>query len=127
MRRWNATEKAREHKDRWRAKDPKRAWAVYATGGAKARAALRGIPFTLTSEYVLSITPDSCPVFGTPFSFIGNKVVSANSASLDRIDPDKGYVQGNVAVISAKANAIKNAYDAADIRRVADWLEGVVA
>lgn len=120
---WNASEKAKTAKDRWRERDPKRAWAVYATGGAKSRAQLRGLPFDLTSAHVLSITPDTCPVFGTPFSFIGNKVVSANSASLDRIDPAKGYVQGNVAVISAKANAIKNAYDAVDIRKVADWLE----
>lgn len=124
-RKWNASAKAAESKARWKEKDPKRAWAVCATGGAKSRALLRGIQFELTSQYVLSITPDVCPVFGTPFVFTGNKVMVPESASIDRIDPSRGYVPGNVVVISVKANAIKNAYTSADIRRVADWLEGL--
>jgi hypothetical protein len=31
-----------------------------------------------------------------------------DSPSLDRIDPSKGYVKGNVRVISARANLLKN-------------------
>jgi ribosomal protein L9 len=45
------------------------------------------------------------------------------SASLDRLNPSLGYIEGNVVVISMKANAIKNAYGAQDIARVAEWLE----
>lgn len=123
-RKWNNSGKAAESKARWKAKDPKRAWAVYATGGAKVRAQLAGIPFTITSQYLLSITPDECPVFGTKFEFIGNKTMRPESASVDRLDPSRGYVPGNVVVISVKANAIKNAYTSSDIRRVADWLVG---
>lgn len=122
---WNASEKAQTAKERWRQKDPKKAWAVYATGGAKARASARKLPFDLTSAYVLEITPDTCPIYGTPFSFVGNKTVAPESATLDRLDPVKGYVQSNVAVISMKANAIKNAYGSEDIQKVADWLRGV--
>lgn len=120
---WNASEKAKTAKQRWKDKDPKRAWAVYATGTAKARAKLAGIPFNLTSEYINSITPDCCPVFDTPFTFIGNKKPTPESATLDRLKPENGYTVGNVVVVSMKANTIKNAYTSQDIRIVADWLQ----
>lgn len=38
----------------------------------------------------------------------GAKVLHDGSPTLDRIVPEKGYVKGNVAVISHKANRIKN-------------------
>lgn len=119
---WNSSEKAKTAKIRWKNKNPKRAWAVYATGGAKMRAALKRLDFDLTSDYVESITPDRCPIFDEPFLFVGNKVMQPFSASLDRLDPTKGYVQGNVVVISMKANSIKNAYGSAEIGAVATWL-----
>lgn len=121
--RWNSSVKARHAKQRWKEKNPKRAWAVYATGAAKLRAALKGIDFDLTSDYVESITPDACPVFKEPFMFIGNKEMKPFSASLDRLDPEKGYIQGNVVVISIKANGIKSAYGSKDIMAVAQWLQ----
>ncbi len=34
--------------------------------------------------------------------------MSSSSPSLDRIIPEKGYVKGNVIVVSNKANVIKN-------------------
>lgn len=121
-RNWNASDKARQAKARWKDRDPKRAWAVYAVGAAKIRARLKGIPFDITSEYIREITPDHCPVFGTPFAFTGNGSMLPHSASLDRLDPSNGYVQGNVAVISVKANSIKSAYSSCDIQKVANWL-----
>lgn len=123
--RWNNSEKAKASKQRWKERDPKRAWAVYARGGAKTRSDKFSVPFDLPDGYILSITPDSCPVFGTPFTFIGNVGIQDDSATLDRLTPSKGYVVGNVAVVSMKANRIKNAYGSADIRSVADWLEGL--
>lgn len=119
---WNASQKAREAKQRWKEKDPKKAWAVYATGGAKTRSYVKNVPFDLTSEYVYSITPDRCPIFGTEFAFTGNKKMQPESASLDRLDPKKGYIIGNVVVISMKANTMKNAYRSDDLQAVADWL-----
>lgn len=121
--RWNDSGKAREAKHKWRENNPKRAWAVYVTGGAKTRAALKQVPFDLTSDYVESITTDVCPVFGTPFTFIGNKKIGTDSASLDRLNPAAGYVIGNVVVVSVKANMIKSAYGSADIAKVAEWLK----
>ena len=120
---WNASEKARQAKQKWKEKDPKRAWSVYATGGAKTRSYVKKVPFDLTSEYVQSITPDFCPIFETKFVFTGNKKMCPESASLDRLDPEKGYIMGNVVVISMKANTIKNAYNSNDLYAVANWLQ----
>lgn len=111
------------HKARWKAANPKRSWAISSVGSAKARAARKGLEFSLTYRGVLGITPDICPVFYTPFRFTGNKKMGSESASLDRLDPSVGYVMSNVVVISLKANMIKNAYRAQDIARVAEWLK----
>lgn len=54
---------------------------------------------------------------------MGNKVQGPESPSLDRIVPEKGYVEGNVVIISLKANQIKSAYGLKDIKRVAEWME----
>ena len=50
---------------------------------------------------------------------------SVNSAHLDRFDPHKGYVKGNVAWISGRANRIK--YDASleELKQIVNWMERV--
>ena len=102
---------------------PKLTWAINAANRAKQRSRDKGLPFNLTSKYVLALISTHCPVFGTEFVFSGLGVTCPASPSLDRLDSSKGYVRGNVVVISSKANAIKNAYGSKDIAAVADWLE----
>lgn len=109
-------ERARAHRN------PKRYWAKHSVKNAAARAAKVGVPFDLTTEYLLSIITDTCPVFGTPFIFVGNGKVSMDSASLDRKVPAKGYVQGNVVVISQMANTIKSNATSKEVARVAQWM-----
>lgn len=120
---WNASLKAQIAKQRWKDKDPRRAWAVYATGAAKSRALRSNIPFDLDSAYVLNITPTHCPVLGVEFTFIGNKVLGPHSASLDKINPALGYIKGNVAVISMRANAIKSSANSSEVAAVAAWMK----
>jgi len=122
-RRWNASDKGLEARRLWRHSNPKKTWIVAAVGRAKSRAKEKGMPFDLTTRYLISILTTHCPVFGTEFVFVGGVVATPQSPSLDRLDPGKGYTKGNVVVISVKANTIKSAYTAEDIAKVADWLK----
>lgn len=63
---------------------------------AKTRATAKGREFNL--ELTDIRIPELCPVFHTAMV----------SPSLDRIDSSKGYVKGNVRVISKRANQLKN-------------------
>jgi hypothetical protein len=42
---------------------------------------------------------------------------------VDRINPALGYVPGNIAVISWRANNLKRDAAAAELRRIADWMD----
>ena len=122
------TEAHRLRNKRWRERNPKWSWVVSAVGGARQRSKQRDYEFNITNEYVMSITPDICPVFGTAFTFVGLIKQQPCSPSLDRLDPHGGYVVGNVAVISMKANSIKSDATTAEVARTLVWmksLEGV--
>ena len=45
-----------------------------------------------------------------------------NSPSIDRIDPEGGYVPGNVVVISWRANQLKLDGNAHELRLIAEWV-----
>mgnify|MGYP003510255442 FL=1 len=51
--------------------------------------------------------PTHCPMLGIELNWYAT-ARSENSPSLDRLDNTKGYIPGNVAVISYRANRIKN-------------------
>jgi hypothetical protein len=47
------------------------------------------------------------------------------SPSLDRIVPEKGYVEGNIAIISQRANTLKQDASLDDLRNLVTWLEEI--
>lgn len=67
------------------------------------RANRAGIPFDIRVQDIEWV--DFCPVFGYVLSYY--EADKDRSVSLDRIDPTKGYVQGNVCVMSLRANRAK--------------------
>jgi hypothetical protein len=74
---------------------------------AKYRAKQKGIDFTIEQEDI--IIPDRCPLLGIELvCHRGKGSQQGNSPSLDRIDSTKGYIKGNVWVISNRANTLKN-------------------
>ena len=115
-------EARRASRKKYEINNPKKIWAKYANKDAKKRANKKGVPHAITAAYVYSILTDVCPIYGTEFQWMGNGKILSTSATLDRVDPAKGYVEGNVVVISSKANNIKSAYKSADLYKVADWL-----
>jgi len=92
------------------------------------RAKENNIPFNLTEDYLKSIYPSDmiCPVLGFEMSVgVDENGWTDTSPSLDRIIPEKGYVQGNVVVVSMRANSIKTNATPEEIRKVADFYEKV--
>lgn len=82
---------------------------------ARKRASSLGVLFDLTPDDIE--IPTICPVFGKPFE--GGTMYAM---SLDRIIPDKGYVKGNVQVISRKANLMKNNATEEELKCFAEWV-----
>lgn len=76
---------------------------------AKNNAKNRNKDFNLDIEDI--IIPDVCPYLEIPLKFnvSGSRTSNSDSYSIDRIDVDKGYVKGNVQIISWLANTMKNA------------------
>jgi hypothetical protein len=84
------------------------------------------LPFDIDIEYLKSIKTDRCPIFDMELSWgkigEGHKNMSENSPSLDKINPEYGYIKGNVCIISNKANMIKHSVGYEELYKVADWL-----
>lgn len=91
---------------------------------ARARAKKQGVPFSITADDI-SI-PNNCPIFNIPLKKQKSEL-KINSPSLDRLVPEKGYVKGNIIVVSNKANMIKNAFSADDIMKVALFYKNLPA
>lgn len=86
---------------------------------AKARAEARDIPFSITSDTIT--IPTVCPVLGIPIKL--EDTYTDNVPTIDRIVPTLGYVFGNVAVISNRANRLKSDATAEELRQIADWMD----
>ena len=88
-----------------KAENAKKNVKSYLLSRIKSRAKRRGIPFNL--ELLDLQIPIYCPILGIKLE-VGVKGNYFNSPSVDRIDNTLGYVKGNVAIISCKANSMKN-------------------
>lgn len=91
---------------------------------AKKRAAENNLPFSLKIEDIL--IPDICPALGIPI-VRNKKHMQSTSPTLDKIVPELGYVPGNVAIISLKANRMKSNGTASEHRKIADWMDQKLA
>lgn len=89
---------------------------------AKNRAIKCGLEFDLTPNDLL--VPSHCPVLGLLLQVQTGHARDC-SPSVDRIDPTRGYVRGNVRVISHRANTIKSDSTVAELRAVIAYMEGV--
>ena len=68
--------------------------------------------------------PSHCPILGIELDYFAERRAE-NSPSFDRIDPTKGYITGNVLVVSWRANRIKNDGSEEEHRKIADWLQSL--
>lgn len=89
---------------------------------AKSRAKERNIEFSIDKSDV--IIPEFCPILGVKLEpFAGHSGGRPNSPALDRIDNSKGYIKGNVVVISHLANMMKSSASREELLTFADWVQ----
>jgi len=84
----------------------------------KARAKKYNLPFDLDADDIK--IPELCPVLGVKLER-STGFRKNNNPSIDRIIPEKGYVKGNIIIVSWRANNIKTDASADELRKVADF------
>lgn len=99
-----------------RLEDPQR----YLWDKAKRRAKQQKLDFDITPEDIK--IPLHCPALGIPIQVLSG--VYDQSATVDRVNPARGYVKGNIPVISRRANRIKNDATADELMAIGKWLRG---
>lgn len=108
-------EEAKDERQKWRDDNKDKLYFL----SLKSRAKKKGLDFNLDEQDVLGVT--SCPVLGFPLVRSVGKP-SWNSPSLDRIDNTKGYIKGNVQIMSYLANSMKRDANDEQLIAFANWV-----
>lgn len=90
---------------------------------AKTRSNFKQIDFDIEISDI--VVPTHCPVLGLKLSHNNAVGGSHDSPSLDRINPKKGYVKGNIRVISMRANVLKSNGSLDEMRLIVQDLERI--
>lgn len=114
-----------EHFRRLRAKYRRKNPARHMFLRCRKRAKQLGIKFTITEADI--VIPRKCPVLGLSLVVLTSGKRGGRwqdfSPTLDRVIPSRGYVPGNVWVISGRANRIKNDGTLREFKRLVRALE----
>ena len=107
----------KEYNQQWRQRNPIR----YLLNQVRYRARKAGYECDLTVDDLE--VPEVCPVFGIPLHYTAGGRTK-NSYSLDRVDNSKGYVKGNVRVISFWANQMKGDMSIDQVEALLRYMKG---
>jgi len=83
---------------------------------SRKRAKAEGREHTITEADLFP--PVVCPVLGLPIRWDREGRAGPDSPSIDRIDNARGYVPGNVIIVSLRANSLKSDADRAELGRL---------
>lgn len=83
----------------------------------KSKCKSRGIEFDLDFEDI--VFPDVCPVLGLPL----DRRDSNHTPSVDRVDPTKGYTKNNIAIISLRANRMKQDATKEELEKIIAYID----
>lgn len=109
-------EKVIEYQKGWRSKRTE----GYLLSAARRRAKQKGLDFNIDITDI--VVPETCPALGIPIRRTAEKWAD-DTPTLDRVDSTRGYVKGNVMVISKRANFLKNNASADEIRSILRYME----
>ena len=87
---------------------------------ARQRAKRKEFEFNLEVEDI--VIPLRCPILDIEIIRNKKEDLKDNSPSLDRIDNAKGYVKGNIMVVSNKANTMKSNASPEQLIKFAQWI-----
>ena len=113
----NNLDRASENWYKWKKENPKK----YILWRAKQQARLKGRDFDLKEEDIH--LPKECPILGIELKYLDATLNDPQAASLDRLDSSKGYVKGNVNIVSFRANTLKGGATIEELRAVIEWME----
>jgi hypothetical protein len=89
---------------------------------AKSRAKKNNLAFNIELDDI--VIPERCPLLGIKIESTEVRN-SPNNPSLDKIIPKKGYIKGNVWVISNRANTLKNDATLQELKTLVENLEAL--
>ena len=89
---------------------------------AKDRARRKKIPFNIDKSDI--IIPKICPYLGILLE-PSRGAMTDTSPTLDRIDNTKGYIKGNILVVSWRANRLKADATPEELKRIANYLSNI--
>ena len=93
--------------------------AFYLWLAAKKRSLSKNIEFNIEVEDI--VVPKICPILNIPIEILTGSHM--RGSSLDRIDNNKGYIKGNVAVLSRRANRLKSDMSLEEARAILRYME----
>lgn len=100
----------------------KKHWDHALYRGAFQRAKKLNIALEITRKDI--IVPKYCPVLGIELKQALGRMNDA-SPTLDRLNPNLGYIKGNICVMSNRANRIKSDGTIEEHKKIVTFLEGI--
>ena len=89
---------------------------------ARKRANRSGLECTISQADI--VIPARCPVFGFPLRWAVGRATEG-SPTLDRINNARGYIPGNVMVVSARANRLKSDATPEELHLIAKFYSNI--
>ena len=117
---YNSLPKRKEQRRAYKKYMREHKYNLYLWRLVKDRAHKNNTPFTIEPSDI--IIPEICPVLGIKVHPCGRQLNDC-SPTLDRINNNLGYIKGNVAVISNRANRIKNDGNAEEHEQIANYIK----